>query len=96
MASNTSRRAADPRGSWSLALDNGIEVVIGRTDARSRLQRFVRVLPQLLGRQPQSAPERADLRYTNGFTLNRGAQQRPSTSPAAPASGPARTAQAQT
>jgi cell division protein FtsQ len=64
------RLAMDPRGSWSLALDNGIEVVIGRTDARSRLQRFVRVLPQLAN---QDMPiERADLRYTNGFTLSWG------------------------
>ncbi len=60
----------DARGSWSLQLSNGTEVVVGRDDARSRLQRFVRVLPQLAN---QSTPiERADLRYTNGFTLSWG------------------------
>ena len=90
------RLQLDARGSWSLHLTSGTDVMIGRNDARARLNRFVRVLPQLLGRQPQAAPERADLRYTNGFTLNRGAQPRPSTSPAALATGPARTAQAQT
>ena len=64
------RLAMDARGSWSLALDNGTEVIVGRDDARSRLARFARVLPQL-ARAP--APiVRADLRYTNGFTLNWG------------------------
>nr|WP_102946391.1 cell division protein FtsQ/DivIB [Stenotrophomonas sp. VV52] len=60
----------DARGSWSLQLSNGTEVVVGRDDARSRLQRFVRVLPQLANQQVPI--ERADLRYTNGFTLSWG------------------------
>lgn len=58
----------DRRGSWSLLLGNGTEVVIGRADARPRLARFVRMLPHLLSRQP-SPLVRADLRYTNGFAL---------------------------
>lgn len=62
------RLAMDPRGSWSLTLDNGLEVVVGRDDARARLQRFSRVLPQLLAKQARPVA-RADLRYTNGFTL---------------------------
>ncbi|RRN58808.1 cell division protein FtsQ/DivIB [Pseudoxanthomonas sp. SGNA-20] len=60
--------AVDARGSWSLALDNGTEVLVGRDDAQARLQRFARVLPQLLAGQARPL-ERADLRYTNGFTL---------------------------
>jgi cell division protein FtsQ len=64
------RLVMDPRGSWSLLLDNGTEVVIGRDEARSRLGRFVGVLPQLVN-QPARI-ERADLRYTNGFTLSWG------------------------
>ncbi len=59
----------DRRGSWSLALDNGTEVVIGRADARPRLDRFARMLPQLLARNAQPL-QRADLRYTNGFALS--------------------------
>ncbi|MCI2262888.1 MULTISPECIES: cell division protein FtsQ/DivIB [Xanthomonas] len=60
--------ALDARGSWSLALGNGVQVVVGRDDARARLERFARVLPQLL--QPGQPPlARADLRYTNGFTV---------------------------
>jgi cell division protein FtsQ len=61
----------DARGSWSLVLDNGTEVVVGRDDPRARLQRFVRVLPQLLTQQARPL-QRADLRYANGFALSWG------------------------
>lgn len=59
----------DRRGSWSLTLSNGTEVVLGRSDARPRLDRFARLMPQLL-EQKQQALARADLRYTNGFALS--------------------------
>jgi cell division protein FtsQ len=59
----------DRRGSWSLALSNGTQVVLGRTDARPRLGRFARMLPQLLARNALPL-QRADLRYTNGFALS--------------------------
>lgn len=62
------RVVMDRRGSWSLALDSGTEVVVGRADARLRLGRFARMLPQLLARNAQPL-QRADLRYTNGFAL---------------------------
>jgi len=68
------RLVMDRRGSWSLALDSGTEVVIGRADARLRLGRFSRMLPQLLARNPQPL-QRADLRYTNGFALTWEAEQ---------------------
>ncbi len=58
----------DPRGSWTIGLGNGATVVIGRSQARARLTRFVRLLPQLLTQQAQVLA-RADLRYTNGFAL---------------------------
>lgn len=57
----------DARGSWSLKLDSGLDLVIGRADAHPRLQRFARLLPPLLG-DPRTL-QRADLRYTNGFAL---------------------------
>ncbi|TWT17535.1 cell division protein FtsQ/DivIB [Luteimonas marina] len=60
--------ALDSRDSWSLILDDGIEVIVGSQEARLRLKRFARVLPQLLARNPESL-RRADLRYTNGFAL---------------------------
>jgi len=49
-------------------LDDGPEVIVGRSDARPRLGRFARLLPQLMA-QPQRLLRRADLRYTNGFAL---------------------------
>jgi cell division protein FtsQ len=82
---DVTRVSMDARGSWSLQLSNGTEVVVGRDDARSRLQRFVRVLPQLANQQ--SPIERADLRYTNGFTLSWGTPP----APAAPANVAQRT-----
>ena len=69
----------DARGSWSLVLSDGTEVIVGRSDARPRLGRFARLLPQLVN-QPQRVLRRADLRYTNGFALQWAA------APAAPAS----------
>jgi cell division protein FtsQ len=58
----------DSRGSWSLVLSNGTEVVIGSHEARLRLGRFARLLPQLMNRQVLPM-QRADLRYTNGFAV---------------------------
>jgi cell division protein FtsQ len=60
--------ALDARGSWSLALSDGSQVVVGSSEARLRLQRFARLLPQLLAQKRQPL-QRADLRYTNGFAL---------------------------
>ncbi len=60
--------ALDARGSWSLRLSDDTEVVVGKNEARLRLQRFARLLPQLLAQKPQPL-QRADLRYTNGFAL---------------------------
>jgi len=58
----------DRRGSWSLLLSNGTRVVVGSQEARLRLARFARLMPNLLARNPRHLA-RADLRYTNGFAL---------------------------
>lgn len=58
----------DARGSWALTLSNDAQVVVGSSEARLRLNRFARLLPQLLS-QKQAPLRRADLRYTNGFAL---------------------------
>lgn len=64
----------DPRGSWSVRLLDRAhggaptQVTVGRSEARARIGRFVRLLPQLLV-NPGRRIERADLRYTNGFAL---------------------------
>jgi cell division protein FtsQ len=78
--------ALDPRGSWTLVLGNGIEVVVGRNEARARLARFVRLMPRLL-EQPAQQLVRADLRYTNGFSLT-WTPMKPAPASAAPAAGP--------
>lgn len=60
--------ALDPRGSWELQLGNGARVIVGRSAARARIDRFARLLPQLLADETQRLVQ-ADLRYTNGFAL---------------------------
>lgn len=70
----------DRRGSWSLVLSNGTQVVVGSQEARLRLARFARLLPLLLAQRPQSLA-RADLRYTNGFALTWGDESQPGSAP---------------
>ena len=57
--------------------------IVGSSEARLRLARFARLLPQLLS-QKQLPLARADLRYTNGFALSWAAGTAPR--PAAPQS----------
>jgi cell division protein FtsQ len=64
----------DRRGSWSLLLSSDTRVVVGSQEARLRLARFARLMPNLLARNPQRLA-RADLRYTNGFALTWGEEQ---------------------
>jgi cell division protein FtsQ len=73
--------ALDPRGSWTLGLGNGAQVIVGRSEARARLGRFVRLLPQLMTQSTQQLA-RADLRYTNGFALSWKAAPSPTTADA--------------
>jgi cell division protein FtsQ len=61
--------ALSQRGSWKLTLVNGSQLMIGRENADSRLQRFLAVYPRLAAGRPGTAFERADLRYTNGFAI---------------------------
>jgi cell division protein FtsQ len=82
------------RGSWSLTLGNGARIVIGRADPAPRLQRLVRVLPQLLATE-QRPFERIDLRYTNGFAVSWAPATSETTPPPAPAPAPAPTTPAQ-
>ena len=71
----------DRRGSWELELSGGIDVLVGSREARSRLDRFARLLPRLIAQRDastRSAPlRRADLRYTNGFALTWGVPATP-------------------
>lgn len=58
-----------PRGSWRMVLADGLQIELGRDDAEARLERFVRLLPQIRDSEPRTLV-RADLRYTNGFALS--------------------------
>jgi cell division protein FtsQ len=77
------------RGSWSLLLDDGTRIEAGRGDPQARLARFARMLPKIRAADPRLLV-RADLRYTNGFTLVW------QDAPAPPAIPPASAAQANT
>lgn len=57
----------DERGSWTLSLSNGIELLLGREQRDQRLARFVGV-HEYLRTQPRRA-ERVDMRYANGMAV---------------------------
>lgn len=64
--------AIDKRGSWSITMRDGTQLVLGRNDPDERLARFAPMLAQLLAQDPTRRVLRADLRYTNGFALTWG------------------------
>ncbi len=61
------RLELDERRAWRLSLDNGIELLLGRTDSAAHMQRFARVYPSLAA-SPRTI-ERVDLRYHNGLAV---------------------------
>ena len=87
----------DPRGSWSVHLldrargGTATHVIVGRSEARARVGRFVRLLPQLT-LDPSRRIGQADLRYTNGFALTWVAVAAAGDEPAQGTRAPARTA----
>ena len=56
-----------PWGSWRLVLDNGVQVILGRTDIHARVLRFVEASDYLEKKYPPVAY--VDLRYANGFAV---------------------------
>lgn len=58
----------DARGAWTLTLDEGWELLLGRDEVEDRLERFLSVHARL-ARVPDI--ERIDLRYPNGLALTR-------------------------
>jgi cell division protein FtsQ len=57
----------DKRGAWTLVLDNGTELVLGREQIDRRLARFVAVHDEL--RSTERRARRVDMRYTNGLAV---------------------------
>jgi cell division protein FtsQ len=62
------RLSLDQRGAWSMTLDNGTQVYLGRDFAGQRLQRLLSSWDVLMTDQPLP-PRDIDLRYTNGFAV---------------------------
>ncbi|KLT72964.1 cell division protein FtsQ [Neisseria arctica] len=56
------------RSAWSLVLDNGISIRLGRENENERLQRFARLWPDLLKSQ-QNRLDYVDMRYKDGFAV---------------------------
>ncbi len=56
------------RGSYSLGLQGGARITVGRDDSMQRLQRFLSVWPQLASHH-SALFVYADLRYANGFAV---------------------------
>jgi cell division protein FtsQ len=63
------RLRVDARQSWRIETDAGLLLDLGRRDVMPRLSRFVQLYPFLKG-QVEAIPERVDLRYTNGFSVD--------------------------
>jgi cell division protein FtsQ len=59
----------DNRGSWSMVLDNGTRVQLGRDSTVERLERLLASWGQLM-RERADPPLDVDLRYTNGFAVS--------------------------
>lgn len=58
----------DERRAWSLQLDNGMQLILGRGEGYGRLLRFVRFYHRAL-RDQVTRVEKVDLRYSNGFAV---------------------------
>lgn len=59
--------SVDQRGAWTVTLDSGVELKLGRELVRERLERFVQVHEDL--RADDRRAVRVDLRYTNGLAI---------------------------
>ena len=56
------------RGSWKLTLASGAEIMLGHEQVDARMQRFLAMLPRLSA-EHGGIFQRADLRYSNGFSI---------------------------
>ncbi|MEW8626013.1 MAG: FtsQ-type POTRA domain-containing protein [Candidatus Thiodiazotropha sp.] len=58
----------DARQAWRIETDSGLLLQLGRRDVMQRLTRFVRLYPDLMAQHDRQLVS-ADLRYTNGFSV---------------------------
>jgi cell division protein FtsQ len=57
------------RGAWQVTLESGLVLELGRKDMEARVARFVSAWPELVARGVNQL--HADLRYANGFALQK-------------------------
>ncbi len=57
-----------PYFTWKLSLDNGITLQMGHKDVLTRLDRFVKVYPKIVGSRTKDV-DYVDLRYPNGVAV---------------------------
>ena len=60
--------STDDRFSLELELDNGMRILLGRTDPLIRLHRFLEMYPKIFSSKDKQA-DYADLRYANGLSI---------------------------
>ena len=69
--------ALSSRYAWTVKLDNGMSVELGREQdkntVKARVQRLVGVYPQLVARLQEGRIDTIDMRYPNGLALSSGA-----------------------
>lgn len=58
----------EARGAWTLMLDNGIRVIVGRQAEEERLARFLKVYQAQLAERAADI-EQVDIRYSNGIAV---------------------------
>lgn len=63
------RTRLSDRGGWTVVLDGGAELVLGRQQPMERLSRFADTIAALMQTRPNQALRHADLRYPNGYAL---------------------------
>jgi cell division protein FtsQ len=59
----------DARRAWTVSTDSGLVIKLGSKDNAARLARFIRIYPALQGEQREMM--QVDLRYPNGFAVQR-------------------------
>ena len=68
----------EARGAWTLILDNGIRVVVGREQVVDRLERFLKIYQSRLSTEAEAGRiEQIDIRYNNGIAVKWQPQQVP-------------------
>jgi cell division protein FtsQ len=61
--------AINSREAWTIKLNNGLRILLGRSGQLLKLQRFLDAIP-VIGKEKMLAMDTVDLRYPNGFAVS--------------------------